>query len=103
MYVCMYGVYVCMYVWYGVVCVYVCVVWCGMYVCMYVCMYVGRYGVYVCMYVWYGVVWCMYVCLCMYVCYDPDSASCFNIGTFIDCNEERISQKTVLTPKRVGL
>ena len=99
MYVCMYGVYVCMYVWYGVVCVYVCVVWCGMYVCM----YVGRYGVYVCMYVWYGVVWCMYVCLCMYVCYDPDSASCFNIGTFIDCNEERISQKTVLTPKRVGL
>ena len=52
--------HVCMYVWYGMVCMYVC-----MYVCVYVC-----YVCYVRMCVCYVSMYVMYVCecTCMYVC-----------------------------------
>ncbi len=58
--VCMYVVYVCVYVVQRRLCLYVCV-------CMYVCMYIRMY---VFMYDLYDLYVCMYVCLfvCMYVC-----------------------------------
>ena len=58
MYVCMYYVYVCIYV-----CMYVCMfvsIMC-MYLCMYVCMFVSIMCMYVSMYV------SMYVCMCVCV------------------------------------